>query len=156
MLAQGTPLLYGGDEFGNSQNGNNNAYCQDNRISWLDWSQMAKNKELVDYVSRLIEIRNNNLLAEFESKHPIASGIPEISYHGVKPWATDGLSYNRTAGIMIASKGLYIAINMDGNKHEFELPKLYDECQWKLHISTSDNHNEGFVLPSETIAIYLC
>ena len=58
FLAQGTPMLLGGDEFGRSQLGNNNAYCQDNAITWLDWSAQARESDMVDFVRKLIRLRN--------------------------------------------------------------------------------------------------
>ena len=59
FLAQGTPMLLAGDEFGRTQHGNNNAYCQDNEISWLDWTMASspEGKALTDYVARLIALR---------------------------------------------------------------------------------------------------
>ena len=47
LLSQGVPMIYGGDEFGNSQNGNNNAYCQDNQVGWIDWKALKKNESLI-------------------------------------------------------------------------------------------------------------
>ena len=60
LIAQGTPMLLAGDEFGNSQNGNNNAYCQDNEITWLNWRE--KDDELLDFVKRLIKLRKDHPL----------------------------------------------------------------------------------------------
>ena len=51
MCSRGTPMFLAGDEFGNTQYGNNNSYCQDNEISWLDWSLLAKNQELFSFFS---------------------------------------------------------------------------------------------------------
>ena len=50
LLSQGVPMIYGGDEFGNSQNGNNNAYCQDNQVGWIDWKALKKNESLFQFV----------------------------------------------------------------------------------------------------------
>jgi isoamylase len=57
LLSQGTPMLVAGDEFARTQHGNNNAYCQDNEISWLDWSLAQKNQHLVHFVQQLTELR---------------------------------------------------------------------------------------------------
>ena len=57
MFAQGVPLIMAGDEFGNTQQGNNNAYCQDNELSWIDWSCAEKNKNLVEFTKKLIQLR---------------------------------------------------------------------------------------------------
>ena len=59
LLSQGTPMLTAGDEFGRTQRGNNNAYCQDNEISWVDWNFGAEREELRAFVARLTELRGN-------------------------------------------------------------------------------------------------
>ena len=56
LLSEGVPLLLGGDEFGRSQGGNNNAYCQDNELTWLDWSAAAQHTDLVDFTARLCRL----------------------------------------------------------------------------------------------------
>ena len=60
MLSEGVPLLLGGDEFGRSQGGNNNAYCQDNELTWFDWNAAAKNTDLVDFTARLCRLREQH------------------------------------------------------------------------------------------------
>ncbi len=60
MLSEGVPLLLGGDEFARSQRGNNNAYCQDNELAWLDWNEAAKNTDLVDFTARLCRLREQH------------------------------------------------------------------------------------------------
>ena len=62
IFQQGTPLIHGGDEFGNSQKGNNNAWCQDNQISWLDWNLLTKNQWLFEFVRELIVLRKKEKL----------------------------------------------------------------------------------------------
>ncbi|MDQ4029059.1 MAG: glycogen debranching enzyme, partial [Actinomycetota bacterium] len=57
LLSQGVPMLLGGDEMGRSQRGNNNAYCHDNELSWFDWSLLEKNRGLVEFVQRLVNLR---------------------------------------------------------------------------------------------------
>ena len=60
LLSQGTPMICHGDEMGRTQNGNNNVYCQDSELSWVDWSQATDNKDLIDFTRRLIELRNDH------------------------------------------------------------------------------------------------
>ncbi|MCR5506837.1 MAG: glycogen debranching protein GlgX [bacterium] len=62
LLSQGLPMILGGDEIKRTQNGNNNAYCQDNKISWIDWSLLEKNKEIFDFVKKVIEIRKKHIV----------------------------------------------------------------------------------------------
>ena len=58
FFSQGTPMLLGGDEFGRTQQGNNNAYCQDNEISWVDWEIKEEGQSLIDFTRKLIRLRN--------------------------------------------------------------------------------------------------
>ncbi|MFT0548381.1 glycogen debranching protein GlgX [Allopusillimonas ginsengisoli] len=87
FFSNGTPMLLAGDEFGNSQNGNNNAYCQDNEISWLDWSQAdsAEGRRLTAFVSRLSALRRRHpslRLARFEDgNHELTPGLPRICWY---------------------------------------------------------------------------
>src|SRR5690606_16305809 len=60
LLSQGVPMLLAGDEIGNSQSGNNNAYCQDNPIGWIDWSQEEESRELQDFVRRMVALRHRH------------------------------------------------------------------------------------------------
>ncbi|MFP4643387.1 MAG: glycogen debranching protein GlgX [Spirochaetales bacterium] len=62
LLSSGTPMILSGDEFANSQMGNNNAYCQDNEISWLDWTDYERNREMVDFVRALVRIRHEHIV----------------------------------------------------------------------------------------------
>ena len=61
LLSQGVPMIYGGDEIGNSQNGNNNAYCQDNPIGWTDWKGLKRNAGLLAFVKKAVAFRRNTL-----------------------------------------------------------------------------------------------
>lgn len=156
MLSQSTPLIFMGDEFGNSQKGNNNPYCQDNAIAWLDWSGIQKNAELLAFWK---------LLAAFRRVHPIlhqdreprlmdyiACGYPDLSYHGESAWRPQTESYFRHIGQMYCGKYakiggdkeddfLYLAINMHWEKHELALPKLPKGMRWELAFSTEDTES---------------
>ena len=104
FFAQGVPLLLAGDEALNSQQGNNNAYCQDNAITWLDWSLLEKNKELFSYVKKLIEFRRNHPL--YQSRRYLTGmdseglGAPDVSCHGVEPWNARFSYYSRELGVL--------------------------------------------------------
>ncbi|MDB5727814.1 MAG: glgX, partial [Noviherbaspirillum sp.] len=85
LLSQGLPMMLGGDEFGRTQHGNNNAYCQDNELSWVDWEMAASDegKSLIDYVSRLIALRRRfEALQGGRYLHgaEIAPGIADIAW----------------------------------------------------------------------------
>lgn len=150
LLSQGTPMLLAGDEFGRTKQGNNNAYCQDNETSWLDWSLARKNKELVEFVKTLLALRREHPLftmeRELRETDFISCGWPEISIHGMAPWQMDYSSYNRLAAYLYCGSyvrkadrtfddSFYVMFNMHWEKHEFELPKL-EGMDWQIVFDT--------------------
>lgn len=146
LLSQGTPCILAGDEFGNSQNGNNNAYCQDNEISWLDWRLLKKQKELFEFVKALIALRKSHpvlhqkiALQGMDSK---ACGIPDISYHGESAWITPEGIASRQLGILYSGTHLsdydcYVAYNMHWIEHEYALPTMQKDKKWYQILDTA-------------------
>lgn len=147
LSAQGTPCILAGDEFGNSQNGNNNVYCQDNEISWLNWKDLEKNQELFQYVKKIIQLRKN--YSFLHSAEPLSgtdltsSGVPDVSYHGKFAWQVEtereskqlGIYYHNAIGDV---RDCFIAYNMSWRKLEFALPKLQKGKQWYRIFSTEE------------------
>jgi len=155
LLSQGTPMLLAGDEFGRTKQGNNNTYCQDNEISWLDWSLARKNKDLIAFVKTLLALRKGHPLFTMErdlrETDFIGCGWPEISVHGVSPWQLDPSSYNRLAAYLYCGSyirrpdrtfedNFYVMFNMHWEKHEFELPKMED-LSWEVVFDTGAGKN---------------
>ncbi|MBD5106223.1 MAG: alpha-amylase, partial [Lachnospiraceae bacterium] len=157
FLAQGTPMILSGDEFLNSGEGNNNPYCQDNRINWLNWKQAETNKEMVEFVKFLIQTRKNHPILhkeeQFRIMDYISCGYPDLSYHGNMAWYPQFENYNRHLGIMLCGKYakvkkrrdddfFYVAYNMHWTEHEFALPKLPSGFKW--YILTESEKGEYF------------
>lgn len=163
MLSQGTPVIYGGDEFGNSQNGNNNAYCQDNEIGWIDWKAARKNSDFTEFVKRLIAFRREHRILhmphELRPTDYKSLGWPEISYHSERAWYANRESDSRSIGVLYCgayaeekteiTNGktdrktdafLYVIYNMHWNAHTFALPDLPEGMKWHLAI---DSQKEG-------------
>ena len=151
MLAftQGTPLIFMGDEFGNSQKGNNNPYCQDNAVTWLNWNDLDKNKDLFEETVKLFAYRKANLCIHPTKAHRmmdyISCSYPDLSYHGEEAWKADLYSYNRHVGILFAGrytgdndKFIYLAINMHWEKHDFALPNLPEGLCWKKKFDSDE------------------
>jgi len=88
MLSRGIPMFLAGDEFGNTQFGNNNAYCQDNVISWLDWSLLDKNRELFNFFQYMIWFRQMHRIVRIDTEK-CSMNYPHISQHGLHPFWTD-------------------------------------------------------------------
>lgn len=100
----GVPLIYGGDEIGNSQNGNNNAYCQDNQVGWIDWKGMKKNRELLEFVKSAIAFRKEHPILhvpdELRGVDYKTKGLPDVSLHGERAWYMNSENTSRLLGIM--------------------------------------------------------
>ena len=154
FLSQGTPLIQAGDEFGQSQGGNNNAYCQDNEISWLNWKLQKNNRDLLAFVKQVIAFRKAHPVFHMKEEPKVmdyrAVGKPDISYHGVNAWKPEFENFRRQIGIMYwgpygkkadgtADETFFVAYNMHWEPHEFALPHLPRSQQWKIAFDTSDS-----------------
>jgi glycogen operon protein len=100
FLAQGTPMLLGGDEFGRTQRGNNNAYCQDNEISWLDWrlADSAEGRALTAFVERIIALRHHHAVLRaprfLHGQDEVAPGIRDIAWFDASGEQVSNESWN--------------------------------------------------------------
>ena len=148
LTSRGIPMLLAGDEFANTQWGNNNAYCQDNEISWIDWSYLDKNHDLYDYVRKLIQFRKIHPViseATYDFAHN-GTGYPELSFHGTIPWDLDEnapgycfsymYSEDHVEHNMAEDTFIYVAVNAHWEEHWFEIPVLPEEYRWRLSFNT--------------------
>lgn len=158
LLSQGTPLILGGDEFGFTKCGNNNAYCQDNEISWLNWNLLNTHRDLFEFVKYTIAFRQKHPVFH-KAEEPrvmdyLACGHPDVSYHGVKAWCPEFENFRRQLGIMYCGEynrradGLpddyfFVAYNMHWEPHEFALPKLPKGMLWYAVFNTDDDAFNG-------------
>lgn len=158
FLCQGTPLILAGDEFGNSKNGNNNAYCQDNEISWLNWSQAKSNRDILEFARAVIRFRKKHPVFHME-KEPkgldyLSCGMPDVSYHGTKAWRPEFEHFRRQLGIMYCGKYaktetgedddyFFVAYNMHWEPHEFSLPNLPKGMLWHVAFDTDAREVNG-------------
>lgn len=166
LFSQGVPLIYGGDEFGNSQEGNNNAYCQDNPVGWTDWRAAAKNKRLHLFVREAIAFRRAHPVLhqarELRSSDERGTGFPDISFHGERAWFLNeentcrllGVMYNGAYGVRedgSADDFLYVAFNFHWEARKAALPRLPEGFAWRKAADTSDWEEEScFRLSGET------
>ena len=139
LTAQGMPCILAGDEFGNSQKGNNNVYCQDNETSWLDWNSWKRHEELYTYVKRLIAFRKKHPALHREKalleQDKIGCGVPDVSYHGENAWQVPAEVPSRQLGVMYSGVDVedvtcYFAYNMHWNDHTYALPSLPKKKIW--------------------------
>ena len=144
LTSRGIPMILSGDEFANTQQGNNNAYCQDNEISWLNWSDLEKNRALFEYVQHLIAFRKAHPVlrnVDYQFGHN-GTGYPEISFHGAEPWQLDEQAGTLVFAYMYAEDHvkfktaqdcfLYIAVNAHWEEHSLNLPVIPAGFSWKL------------------------
>jgi len=146
FFTQSTPLLLAGDEFANSQKGNNNAYCQDNAISWLNWNDIEKNKEFHEFYKDAIAFRKEHSMLTMSKEYTMldekAYGYPDLSYHSEEPWKCTYDDLTRHFAMMYcgnysedtaeAGTFIYLAVNMHWIPHDFALPKLPKNLKWHI------------------------
>ena len=151
LVSQGIPMILSGDEIGNTQSGNNNAYCQDNEISWLDWSGLEKHAEVLRFCQKMVAFRNAHPALRnpyhLQFKDYVGSGMPDISFHGVKAWNPDFGGTSRTFAFMLDGKHalggtkpdntIYAAMNMHWEMHGFELPQPPAGTSWHVAANTA-------------------
>ena len=149
LLSAGTTMILAGDEFCNSQLGNNNPYCLDNEISWLDWKgYKSGNSEMFRFVKDLIAFRKKHKILhmgqELSMTDSLSCGFPGISYHSSSAWYGELDGQNRKIGVMYCGKYadedelIYIAYNMHWMEHTFALPALPGGYRWNVALDTSE------------------
>lgn len=144
LCSRGAAMFLAGDEFGNSQYGNNNTYCQDNEISWLDWSDLERNAGLFDFVSRMIAFRKEHPVLRGPGESA-ACGWPDISFHHGVPWNSQTDENARQIGILFCGRkeadtgddGVFLAVNAHWEPHTQTLPKAPGGYRWKLVFHTA-------------------
>ena len=151
LVSEGVPMILAGDEFGRTQRGNNNAYCQDNEIGWVDWSLLEKNRGLHRFVKMMIRFRKTHRLLKFH-EYIFAStdkAKAEIHFHGVRPempdWSYDARSLGiKAKATMLQSDhaegyevSLFIFTNSYWEELEVELPTLERGLKWYRNVDTS-------------------
>lgn len=155
-LAQGVPLLFSGDEFGNSQEGNNNAYCQDNEIGWVNWRQKKKNSELFGFTKAMIRFRKEHPVLRLPEPMQMCDfmgeGFPDLSYHGEEAWLAGfepgrqavGLLYGGSYALHAdgtADDNIYIAFNFHVTEKKLALPGNKKTKGWYRVIDTAAGRN---------------
>ena len=147
LTAQGMPCILAGDEFSNTQLGNNNVYCQDNETAWLNWSKCKKDSELLLYVKELIALRKEHAVLHQEEKllgmDQTACGIPDVSYHGESAWRAPVEMSSRQLGIMYSGseskdEDCFAIYNMHWLPHSFALPSLPKKKKWYQVMNTQE------------------
>lgn len=158
LLSQGVPMIYGGDEFGNSQKGNNNAYCQDNEVGWTDWRVFQKNQKLFQFVKEAIAFRKAHSILhmgrELKESDYKAVGFPDISFHGERAWYAGWENTSRLLGVMYCGayggnsqepreEDIYVGYNFHWETRSLALPNLPEGRVWKKIADSGESPEEG-------------
>lgn len=160
LLSRGVPMFLAGDEFGNTQFGNNNPYCQDNIISWLDWNLLKKNKQLFDFFKAMIAFRKKH--DPVRKYTPVCEmGFPAMSAHDVSPWEDHFKEDSHYIGLMYAGRTngkddcIYVAVNTYWEPLHVKLPSLPLNMRWYQVADTyeADSIMENGILVSEDIYV---
>ncbi len=159
MCSRGIPMFLAGDEFCNSQFGNNNAYCQDNLTSWLDWRLLSRNQGMFRFFQYMIRFRKEHRVLRTNISDG-AMGFPDVSFHGVEPWKGEFEEYDRYVGVMFAGqeKGLrpeviYLASNAYWEELMVSLPVLPRDMHWEVSADTWVEEQKSGRLVRDSLAI---
>jgi len=160
LTAQGMPCLLAGDEFENTQKGNNNAYCQDNEVGWLDWNLLKRNAEMHRFVRSFIALRKSNAL--LHQSQPLkgidytSCGFPDVSFHGEEAWQSPIGIASRQLGMLLYQESqvpkakdigaTFVAMNMHWMNHKFALPTLPKKMKYYLVADTKGGVYEKPIL----------
>jgi len=139
LISQGTPMLLAGDEFGRSQGGNNNAYCQDNEISWLNWDLLDKNKGLHRFFQYAISLRKNHPV--FRRRNFFESLEQDIIWQGAKKgkmdWRADANILCFTLAGREQDNDFFVAFNRGSRQKVVEVPDAPASKDWRLIVDTA-------------------
>jgi len=150
MVSQGVPMLLMGDEVGRTKRGNNNTYCHDSELTWLNWDLLEQNRDLLRFFKHMIAFRKAHPVLrgrEHFSNHDYAgTGYADITWHGTRAWQADWGYGSRAIAFMLSGAharqtrqpddDIYVAMNMFWEPLEFELPAPTGIKKWRLAVNT--------------------
>ncbi len=150
MVSVGVPMVLMGDEVGRTQHGNNNTYCHDNELNWMDWTQTETNGDLLRYFQQIIAFRHMHPVLRNRYYHSysdyVGSGWPDISWHGLEAWEPDWSAESRSIALLldgaharggtVQDDDVYVAINMHWESAWFHPPTPHAGKRWHVAANT--------------------
>ncbi|WP_036486338.1 glycogen debranching protein GlgX [Myxosarcina sp. GI1] len=150
VVSQGVPMILMGDELGRTKQGNNNTYCHDNQLNWLDWNLLESNADLFGFFQHCIAFRKAHPVLRnrqhFQNRDYVGSGYADITWHGDRAWQADWSDSSRTLAFMLCGKHarqgtvednyIYVAMNVHWQANWFELPGLPTGMNWHVFANT--------------------
>ncbi|MFR1410300.1 MAG: glycogen debranching protein [Agathobacter rectalis] len=162
LCSRGPAMFFAGDEFCNTQFGNSNAYCQDNIISWLDWSRLEEFKEIHDFVRHMIQFRKEHPILRKMTK-PSSCQFPEISVHNGTPFNASTDYKTKLIGIMYAGRNeedteddiVFYCMNAYWEPLVMQLPVLPNGKHWHVDTNTNAEYFDGedFTAKTELLGV---
>lgn len=162
LCSRGPAMFFAGDEFCNTQFGNNNAYCQDNIISWLDWSRLEEFKEIHDFVRHMIQFRKEHPILRKMTKLSSCQ-FPEISVHNGTPFNASTDYKTKLIGIMYAGRNeedteddiVFYCMNAYWEPLVMQLPVLPNGKHWHVDTNTNAEYFDGedFTAKTELLGV---
>ncbi len=162
LVSQGVPMVLMGDELGRTQQGNNNSYCQDSEVSWLDWRLAEQNADLLRFVRNLIAFRRAHPVLRqrehLQNRDRNGSGRSDVSWHGTRAWWADFGPDSRVLAFLLAGDQLagreadddvYVALNAHWDALPFELPAPRAGRAWHVAVNTGVPSPEDSFPPGE-------
>ena len=159
MVSQGIPMLLMGDEFCRTQRGNNNAYCQDNPVSWVDWTLKKEFKDVYQFICKIIHFRKEHRVLRrehfFTGQDLDGDNIKDISWHGFKPYQPDWDHHSKTLAFMVSGSDfvgqqydedndIYVAFNAHHYPVVFEMPYIKNK-KWYRVVDTNQASPNDFL-----------
>ncbi len=154
FLSQGTPVLTAGDEMCNSQDGNNNAYCQDNETGWVSWKETGESRNVNEFTKDMAAFRRDHAI--FRRRNPFkfndykVTGYPDVSFHGKDAWKPDFSNYSHTFGVMYdedyaeenpTHNLVYVAVNMHWHNQLLGVPTPPPGLKWYVTCDTFEENS---------------
>jgi glycogen operon protein len=170
LLSHGIPMLLMGDELGRTQQGNNNAYCHDNELTWVDWSLLEKENELWRFAQQLIAFRRAHRMLRVRDYcgHAAMTGSdgqgfsPKLSWHGTRAWHPDWSYHSRSLAYLLqdaetehedVNDAIYVIMNMYWEPLDFEPPQLPPLMRWHRFADTAKPAPHDICAPGDEMAI---
>lgn len=168
FVSQGTPMILAGDEFRRTQSGNNNAYCQDNEISWIDWTCVEKYQEIHRFTKMMIAFRKNHIILRrkrfFKGSVEHYFNSQDLTWHGVEPGKPDWTPGSRVLSCVLSGeygrketgeidKDIYIAMNSSLFNKQIIIPESPSGFPWRRVIDTALPSPDDFIDETNAAAI---
>jgi len=153
ILAHGVPMLLAGDEMGHNQGGNNNAWCQDNEVSWLNWNNLENNRDRFTFFRNLIAFRQRHPLLRPQHFEGEESGERRLTWHGREPGRPDWSDKSHSLGMHLQGQPgeaeIYLIAHAGKDDADFSLPASDHSPAWRRFVDTALPNGQASIVPGK-------